>query len=187
MKIQRLLVIMMLAQLFTLVSCVGFSTDPDKMNRVDGKYFQDTGFVYHFADSCYFSQQCYPGLFIPHYKEKCELSCLIRADEERRYPWKYCIYIALPDNSFRIENGRLNLVSPCHATVQFLRLSNDLIFPMGEYAAIARFPEVDMPCSATEDISVSPGKLKIKLILDGGGVIYLTFNNIVHGTVFRFT
>lgn len=168
-----------------MVSCVGFNTDPENMNRVEGEYFQDTGFVYHFSDTCYFSQECHSSLEIPQYKDKAELSCLIRADEGRKYPWFYCIYIALPDDYYRIEEGRLNLASRCPVTVKFLRLRGCLIFPMGEYEGVAKFTEVDIPCSTTEDGTVSQGAMRVKLLLDGRE-LYLTFNNIAQGSVFRF-
>ena len=178
-----IILFVILSTLFVFEACEGIGRDTYEVNLVDGSYFQDTGEVFHFSDTCFFSQKYHPShSWKGQYNDYVELSCQFW--EDRRYA-SYCIYIAIPRDSYTIKDNQVILPAHCPVMVDFLRLSNDLVGIPSFYSAKARFRSSSLPYYSTEDGNINPCKIDMKLTLDGGGVLNLSFDRVMNGSVYR--
>ena len=162
------------------VACEGFS-DNQVMNAVDGRLFSDPENEYLFGGTCFFSQD-YNPVMIPYYEDMAELSCLAESNGRK---WSYCIYIGIPKEAIKINDGQVTLPSHCKVRVKFVRFSGDLFNLESEYSATARFSGDSFPYNKTTGGNTNPCNLKIRLSMNrGGGVVSLKFNSVHIGTIF---
>ena len=175
-----IILFVILSTLFVFEACEGISRDTNKGNLVDGSYFQDTGVVYHFPDTCCFSQS-YAG-FLSKQEDVVEFSCRCANS-----PYSdLCIFITIPRDSFSIKDNQVILPPHCSVTVNFLHiLSYDVTTVHSVYSARVRFRSSSLPYYSTEDGNINPCKIDMKLTLDGGGVLNLSFDRVMNGSVYR--
>ena len=182
---RMLFALIILINVIVVTSCTDFSSDNDRVNKVDGSYFKDSGFVYHFADSCYFSYPCLQRLSSPK-KDCAEFSCKISMTEPKTSSGYYSIILVLPQDSFKIDNNQLILPAYCTVKVKFVKIVADIEWDYSEYSATARFSGRTAPYHSPEDKSIAPCKINLKLSLENGETLLLSFNYIASGSIYRF-